>query len=227
MLMSNQVDPITLSQRLWPHARYYDKQIEVAYSVWNNVQTIVPAGNMLGKDYIAGRIVVLFFLTRYPCRIVTTSAKDDHLRVLWGEINEAINESVVPLRSDLGGPLISTHHELKRIYKGMPCPKSYVKGMVASRDSIASMQGHHVANRGDGIPRTLFISDESSSVPDDYFTMAGTWANRMLIFGNTWDCSNYFYRAVEGNPATKDPGGDIPADDWRNIAAIIERSKVG
>lgn len=211
---SKQIDPIRFSQTLWPGVHFYDKQIETIYSVWNNDETIVPAGNMLGKDFVAGRLILLFFLTRYPCRIVTTSAKDDHLRVLWGEMLQAVQESAFPLEATKGGPLILTHREIKRIYKGQLSKICYIKGMVAGHDSIASMQGHHVANRGDGIFRTLFVSDESSSVEDEYYKMARTWANSMLIFGNTWPCANYFYRAIEGDPATGDPGGDILADDW-------------
>lgn len=206
-----QVDPITLAKALWPDVKFYDKQIDIIYSVWNNDETVVPAGNMLGKDFVAGRIIPLFFLTRQPCRIVTTSATEGHLRVLWGEIKQAIQESVVALERAKGGPWTCTHNKITKIYKGQECPLSYVIGMVASQDSIAAMQGHHVANRGDGIPRSLFVSDESSSVPNEYFKMARTWANRMLIFGNTWDCSNYFYEAVEGTPDGRDPGGDIIA----------------
>lgn len=209
--MLRQTNPHRLAKLLWPDVYFYQQQREIIDSVWYNDETIVPAGNMLGKDFVAGRIVILFFLTRRPCRIVNTSAKDDHLRVLWGEIGEGINNSRIPLTTDKGGPLIVTHREIRKVYKGTVCPKSYVRGMVAGTDSIASMQGHHIANTGDGIPKTLFMSDESSSVEDEYFRMARTWANRMLLFGNPWQCSNYFFRAVEGDVATNDPGGDILA----------------
>lgn len=217
-------DPLALAGQLWPDIGFYKQQREIIYSVWNNVETIVPAGNMLGKDFVAGRIVILFFLTRTPCRIVTTSAKDDHLRVLWGEILQGIRESVVPLVAPYG-PLVPTHHQLKKLYNGQECPISYVRGMVASQDTIASMQGHHVStprgwmewlrrNRMQDMPRTLFVADEASSVVDEYFRMARTWAKRMLILGNTWPCENYFKRAIEGNPATNDSGGDIPLMDY-------------
>ena len=59
-----QADPFRLASSLWPDIQFYDKQIEVIESVWNNDETIVPAGNMLGKDFVSGRIIVLFFLTR-------------------------------------------------------------------------------------------------------------------------------------------------------------------
>ncbi len=43
-----QVDPITLAKALWPDVKFYNKQIDIIYSVWNNDETVVPAGNMLG-----------------------------------------------------------------------------------------------------------------------------------------------------------------------------------
>lgn len=206
-------DPLRFKALCWPDVMFYDKQIQIIESVRDNDETFVPAGNMLGKDFVAGFICVWFFLSRSPCRIVTTSAKDDHLRVLWGEINNFINTSEVPLTVDRGGPLIVKHHEINRMLpSGVRCPKSYIRGMVASADSIASMQGHHVANVGDGIPRTLGVVDEASSVPHDYWKMMGTWMKRGLVIGNTWPCENFFKWAVCGRPGTDDPGGDIPRE---------------
>src|SRR5271154_521237 len=99
------IDPIAFQQFMWPDVHFYDKQREIIYSVLQNDETVVPAGNKLGKDYVAGFICLYFFISRNPCRVVTTSVKDDHLRVLWGEINNFINTAKYPLRSDMGGML--------------------------------------------------------------------------------------------------------------------------
>lgn len=203
-------DPIGVCQELWPHVKLYDKQIEILYSVWDNLETVVPAGNMLGKDFTAGHLAVIFFLTRFPCRIVTTSTKDLHLNVLWGEINRAIQSSRFSLQSTRGGPLLVNHHEVRRIRGGQRAPLCYILGMVASPETAESFQGHHVPDIGDGIPRTLFIGDEASSLPDSYRTMARTWAKRMLFIGNPWPCENFFKKAVHGDPANNDKGGDWP-----------------
>lgn len=217
-------DPIAFGRIMWPDVKFYDKQVQVIESVVEDDMTVVPAGNMLGKDFIAGYIIVWFFCSRSPCRIITTSAKDDHLRVLWGEINNFIQSSKYPLTVDKGGPLVVHHREiLRRLPDGSVCPKSYVRGMVASLDTIASMQGHHVADVGDGVPRTLFVSDESSSVPDEYWTMARTWAKRALILGNPWPCANFFFQAVRGNPATGDKGGDLFSDDGKRCYRRVIR----
>ena len=227
MDLSKIVDPIAFINLLWPEVYLYQQQREICYSVQHNDETIVPAGNMLGKDFVSGLIILHYFMTRHPCRIVTTSAKDDHLRVLWGEIGNFIQSSAVPLTTDKGGPLTLNHQNLKKIVNGEECKISYVTGMVASPGSIAAMQGHHVAKTGDGIPRTLFVSDESSSVPDEYYTMARTWANRTLVIGNTWPCNNFFYHAIKGKPGTDDKGGDIPKPDtdvyYRKVIKITAR----
>ena len=84
-------DPIALMAALWPEIRLYDKQAEVVQSVWDNYETTVHAANEVGKDFIAARIVVVFFITRSPCRVVTSSAGETQLKaILWTEIKEAI-----------------------------------------------------------------------------------------------------------------------------------------
>jgi hypothetical protein len=220
MVAGRVVDPMKFIKLLWPDVYITQYQRKILYSLVENTETYVPAGNMLGKDFIASFAVLWFFLSRHPVRIVTTSAKDDHLRVLWGEIGQRIATSKYPLDYRQGGPLVLNHHDIRKIDpfygdkyakgKRIRCPISYMIGMVASADSIAAMQGHHVTARSleeanDGIPRTLFVSDESSSVPDAYYTMASTWFKRALIIGNTWQCENFWKRGVKG--------GNVPADD--------------
>ena len=255
---SQVIDPIEFCKKCWPHITLYDKQIEIMYSVMNNDETFVPAGNMLGKDFISGLIVIWFFMTRYPCRIVTTSAKDDHLRVLWGEIGNFIQTSVLPLDVIRGGCLIVNQREIRRIVNGEEDRVSYVIGMVASDDKVAAMQGHHASakdvenskkeNKGRRVdafaahdhplynlqglsspsqkttPLTLFVGDEASSLPNEYYTMCSTWAKRMLIIGNTWPCENFFKHAIKGKPGTDDVGGDIKAPNnghyYRKIIQI-------
>ncbi len=216
-------DPIEFGKKHWPDVQFYKQQREIIYSVRDNVETDVIAGNMLGKDFVAGFIVLWFFLTRHPCRIITTSAKEDHLRVLWAEIEGFIRTSKYPLLVADGGPLILTQRVLRKNVCGEICPRSYVVGRVASQDSMAAMQGHHVADLGDGVPRTMFLPDECSSVPHAYYLMARTWFQRMLAIGNPWPCDNWFKWAVHGEPGTNDKGGDIKAlDNGHYYRKVIE-----
>jgi hypothetical protein len=232
---AEQIDPLVLADAFWPTVHFYRQQQEIIRSVWENRITVVPAANEMGKDFVAAFIVLAFFLTRHPCRVVTTSAKDDHLRVLWGEIGQFLSTCRYPLMYDpkvgMTSGLIVNQREIKRVVEAKPEDVSYVTGMVASEDKLAAMQGHH-ATAAPGsmeeqlvLPLTLFVCDESSSVPDGYYKMADTWMHRALIFGNPWACDNFFKHAVKGNPETKDKGGDIPAIDGNGFDRKIIRIK--
>jgi len=221
MKNSLHTDPLKLKDLLWPHVTFYDKQIEVIYSVWNNDETIVPAGNMLGKDFVAGFIVIAAFLTRTPCRIVTTSVKGEHLDVLWGEIGRYIDEAEYSLDSRKGGPLIVNHHLLRKIVGGKLCKLSYVKGMVASDETKDAFGGHHIAKVGDGVWRTMLVGDEASGLKNSWLERAEKWRERLFLFGNPWECPlNYFRESVEGKPGGT-PGGDIFAPDGHCERKVI------
>jgi hypothetical protein len=192
------------------HSRYdglifYSKQKLIISSVWTTPETIVPAGNMLGKDFVAGWIAVNFFLSRNPCRILTTSVDGDQLgSVLWGEIRRFIQSSKYPLDAASGGPLLINDLHIRKVdvQSKQVDPLSYILGRVAKKGE--GMLGHHIAKTGDGIPRTLFIGDEASGLEDQMIDTAKTWADRVLLIGNPYDCENYFRRACrEGDIIAK------------------------
>jgi hypothetical protein len=188
--------PLALANWLWPEVSFYRQQEEIIESVRDVKETLVVAGNKLGKDFVAGFIITWFFLTRNPCRIVTTSAKDDHLRVLWGEINWFVQHARFPLSESQGGPLVVNQRELKKYLRdGSLCPTSYVKGMVAADDTIAAMGGHHAVPKvPDGLPHSLFVTDETSSVRDACYNVAAGWFERGFFFGNAWPTNNWWRR---------------------------------
>jgi hypothetical protein len=201
VIIAKQVDPLEFAKVVWPRVRFYKQQKDVIYSVMRDDETYVPAGNKLGKDFVAGFLALWFFLTRHPCRVITTSAKDDHLRVLWGEINWFIANAEYPLDVRRGGRLIINHQEIRKVLDtGQRCSISYLKGMVAAEDSIAAMGGHHAdPKEPDYIPHTLFVGDEASSLMDRYYGIVAPWAKRMLIIGNTWPCENFFKKNVQAS----------------------------
>lgn len=201
-------DPCKVIKLLWPRYLLSREQQEIAYSVWYNDETFVPAGNMLGKDFIAGLLALVFFITRSPCRIITTSVDHTQLEgVLWGEIRRHINECAYPLNAEDGGPLVINHLHIRKMIpvldpNGKPtdtrqlCGLSYLIGRVAAKGE--GFLGHHIAKTGDGIPRTLFIGDEASGLDDICYDRADTWSDRKLIIGNPYTCSNFFKRGVKG-----------------------------
>lgn len=145
-------DPLVFAKVMWPDTKFYDKQREIIYSVANNDETFVPAAHQMGKDYVSGFITLWYFLTHHPVRIITTSVKDDHLMVLWGEIGRFIDTAKYPLDHKKGGPLVIKHRELRKVVNGVQCKISYVKGMVSEKGE--GLAGHHA-------PHTLLVVDEA------------------------------------------------------------------
>lgn len=188
--MHNVVDPMALKDLLWPDVTFYKEQVDVVYSVVENDETFVPAGNMLGKDYVAGFICLYTFLAHKEVRVVTTSVKDDHLRVLWGEIGRFIQSSRHPLEVEKGGPLIVNHRDIRKVVGGRQCQISYMRGMVSERGE--GMAGHHAAF-------TLGVIDEASGVDDLVYTQMDTWSKRKLVFGNCNPCpqNHFFHKGVK------------------------------
>lgn len=211
-------DAMDFAKVLWPDVTFYGKQREIIYSVRDNDETFVPAGNMLGKDFVAGFIALWFFLSRHPCRIVTTSADYSQLEaVLWGEIRRFIQTAAYPLASDNGGPLVVNHLHLRKVVGGAMCGISYMMGRVSAKGE--GMLGHHVAETGDGIPRTLFIADEASGVDDVSYTRADTWAKRKLVIGNPYPCTNFFKAGVKGGDQYAKRRHSASGDDILPVAA--------
>ena len=200
-------DPLRFAKFLWPNVNFYKQQRDIIYSVRDNDETFVPAGNMLGKDFVSAFIALWFFLTRHPCRVITTSADYSQLEsVLWGEIRRFLQTAKFPLSHEQGGPLIVNHLHIRKLVlaKGKACGLSYILGRVAAKGE--GMLGHHIADTGDGIPRTLFIADEASGVEDISYERADTWAKRKLIIGNPYPCSNFFYKGVKGGDLCRKVG---------------------
>jgi hypothetical protein len=190
------VDPIDFAAVLWPNITFYDKQREIIYSVVHNDETFVPAGHMLGKDFVAAFVSLWFFLSRVPCRVVTTSADYPQLEaVLWGEIRRFVQTAAFPLEAP-AGPLVVNHLHIRKVINGTVDGLSYLVGRVSAKGE--GMQGHHIAEVGDRIPRTLWIADEASGVDDAGYKAADTWARRKLVIGNPYPCTNFFRTGVKG-----------------------------
>lgn len=109
-------------------------------------------GGNLGKDFIAGWVALWYFLTNKEVRVITTSVKDDHLRVLWSELGRHIQLCRIPLTVDKGGPLIVNHRDIRKYRKGEICQISYIRGMVSERGE--GLSGHHAES-------TLALIDEA------------------------------------------------------------------
>ncbi len=158
-----------------------------------NVETVVVAGNKLGKDWIGGFLCLWGFMCHKQARVVTTSATGEHLQVLWGEIGRFINTSKYPLLVKNGGPLVEMHQEIRWATEASAKnPMWYLTSRVASAEG-EGLSGHHA-------PWSMGAIDEASGVSDVAYKAMQGWAGRLLIFGNpnAVPSSHYFRAAGEG-----------------------------
>lgn len=183
-----------LKEALWPEVQFYDKQAEVIKAAFESAETYVPAGNKLGKDFVAGFIALGTFLVcqarGLTCRVVTTSVAEHHLKVLWGEIGRFLTTSKVPLLESQGGPLTVNYQEVRRAEeREAKNPLSYLVGRVSERGE--GLAGHHAEF-------TMLIGDESSGLDDTVYSMAQGWVQHMVFLGNPNPCANFFKRGCKG-----------------------------
>lgn len=205
-------DPIRFAKAMWPRVEFYNKQREIIYSVRNADETLVTAGNMLGKDFVTGFVALSFFLRPqmyfdpeyvrevesrrsadnphpHTVRIITTSAAEKHLMVLWGEIGRFATTARYPVLARRGGPLVINSMEIRYAHEAeAKVPLSYLVGKVSAKRE--GMSGHHAAY-------TLAIADESSGVDDEAYDEMTRWCKRFLGIGNPNPCNNFFYRGVK------------------------------
>ena len=200
-------DPFKFMAMCWPDIKLYDKQAEIIESVIENDDTIVPAGNALGKDFIAAFIALWFFLSRRPARVITHSVDQPQLKnVLWGEMRRFIANSRHPL------PLRVSEGIDTGIRRNTMC-SSYLIGRVTRKGE--GLLGHHEAKGPDGEPRTLFIADESSGIDNEAWEAADTWAHRRLAIGNPYPCENFFKKSAK-------EGDRVSVDGTRYYQKIIQ-----
>ena len=202
------IDPVDFYHVCWPEGVLYQKQVEILRSVVTNQETVVVAGNGLGKDYISAVLALYWMCSRRPARAVTTSVKSDQLDdVLWGEIRHLLSIA------DLHLPLHYNHLHIRQRYNdGRFVPKCELVGQCVGKGE--SLLGRHLPQ---DIPRTLVIYDEASGIDTEVYTRAATWTHRTLIIGNPFPCENFFRKAVET--------GDIPSPVGTHLKQHVIRIK--
>ncbi len=221
------IDPYDFQRMCWPDMVLASYQREIIDSVVANYETVVPAGNALGKDYIAAFIALWWQCSRRPARTVTTSASGNQLNdVLWGEIRQLINTSRHPL------PLQYNHMHIRQVdNQGEFVDKSELIGQTVTKGE--ALLGRHLPQFLN-IPRTLVVLDESSGIKNTVYESCKTWAHCILIIGNPFPCANFFQEKAEaGN--VKSITGDglrtnvihVRAEDSPNVKAGLQEIREG
>ena len=225
-------DPLKMLAVCWPHITLYDDQVDIIESVARgNKVTMVPAGNMLGKDFISAFISLWFFCSRTPCRVLTSSVDHSQLEgVLWGEIRRWIDTSKYPLG------IKSNHLHLKQLRSdGSVDPLSEMIGRVAQRGVPEGLLGRHVARGPNGQSKALGVVDEASGFEDIHKNAMETWVHQLLVIGNCYPCTNFFREGVKDGdlPNPYEPGlfyrkvFRIPAERSPNVRYALAEIAAG
>jgi len=223
------IDPMKFKELCWPDVTFYREQKKIVYSVRDNEETFVPAGNQLGKDFITAFICLWFFCSRRPARVVTTSVKADQLNdVLWAEIRRFLDTSRVPL------PVQYNHLFMRQVRRdGSLEPMASLIGQVTRQGE--SLLGRHLARGPGGLPKTMAVFDEASGIDSQAYESSDTWAHRKLVIGNCYPCSNFFFSGVTaGNLEHPTHKGTlfrnvikIKASDSPNVKLGLAQEKAG
>ncbi len=194
---------------------FWQKQLEVCDSVDRFGTTLVPAGNSVGKSFMAARIALAFLLSHPNSIVFTTSPSQNQLAtILWKEIRSAIRKMPFPLGVEPKGtgPI-----DLKL------SSSWYMTGHVTNR--IENATGHHAEH-------LMVLIDEGSGVPEA--TYEGAWSlnpSRIVVFGNPLHRQGRFYdlcrvaEAEADNPARTSNLIRIPSTSSPDIH--LERSPRG
>ena len=243
--------PLKFGKHFWPDNEFWSAQRRMILGVKQCVEVAMPACKEIGKDYGAGFVALSFFIdprmyfdegyvaeierqrkpgwNPHTRRIITTSIKDEHLDVLWGEIARFYTTCKVPLNWREGGPLVMNHHEIRFASEGgadVKNPLNYLRGQVSKPDSVEGMSGHHAAY-------TLFIGDEASGLSDSVHKGAQGWAKKFLYPGNTNPCRNFWYRMCKEGDKRDESGKltrmviSVAAVDSPNVAYALKEKQLG
>jgi len=213
---------------VWPGCSYWEKQREILLSVRDNYSTVVHSCVESGKDWIAARLVLWFFSTRHPCRVICTSSSVGQLRrVLWGEIDRAFRDTAIPLGID------KKHMMLRRLDPaGRPYANDWVQ--LVSVAAVENLMGTHLAS-DDDTPRILAVLDEASAVSDELAELIESQAHRILVIGNPLRMSGRYANMIRGGDVVDEfrPGRfrrrviHIDVRKTPNVAAGIAWDKEG
>ena len=152
-------------------------QRSLVKAILENKYVACTAGHGTGKSYVAAALVLWFLSTNPDSRVITTSASWELVEnVLWREIRDMYEKSIIPL----GGQLLNTslEYDNKWIALGL------------STDNPTRFQGKHAG-------RVFVLADEATGIEQPIFEAAESLAlsgeDRILLQGNPTDPTSAFY----------------------------------
>lgn len=184
-----------------------DHQRQIMESVRDNRRTLVIACNSIGKDWLAGTLV-LWWQSIWPeCETITTAPTGDQVRLIqWKEIRGMWEGATIPLGGDF--PDVMPEWRLG--------PKRFAFGRATN--TMEKISGHHS-------PHQLIIITEGSAVQQSIYdgvrSLMASGDAHLLVITNPTMPSGECYDAATG----KISGYNVitvGAEDTPNIKACRE-----
>ena len=155
---------------------YWSKQQEICRSLIEYPTTVVPAGNAVGKSYVASGILLWFLYCRQNSIVFSTAPSQTQLEaILWKEVRSAWKNATLPL----GGRLTGNPEKIAIDQRW------YAIGHATNK--MERMTGHHAGE-------LLAVIDEASGVADaTYEAVQSLNPSRKLLIGNPLRPEGQFY----------------------------------
>lgn len=180
-------NPARFNRRILGRSPYWYRQAEICESVRDYPVTLVPAGNMVGKSFVAAGLI-LWFLAHHPGGMVlcTAPTQVQLQEVLWKEVERAYQGSRIPL----GGRLLRSPHKVD-LGGGW-------QALAYSTTKTERLSGHHAGD-------FLAVLDESSGIePEIIEAVDSCNPSRLLMLGNPLRPDGPFYERCQNAEAAPD-----------------------
>lgn len=184
---------------------WWSRQREIGRAVVDYPIVVVPAGNSVGKSYMAADLVLWALYRRAHSIVFTSAPSQSQLEgVLWKEVRRSHRKSLIPLGGEItgSGPIRLNLSE-----------DWFAYGHVSN--SVERMSGHHAGD-------LIAIIDEGSGAPQAVFDAVNSLnPSRLVVMGNPLRPDGQFFelcqRAEEGAkniklirvPSTESPHIDL------------------
>ena len=194
-------NPGLFNSAILGRAPYWSAQREIADSVVKNRITLVQAGNLVGKTYVAAGLLLWFLYTRPNSIVISTAPTQTQLEeVLWKEVRTAWKHSRIPL----DGRLLADPQKIAI------SDTHFAIGYSTTKTERIS--GHHTYH-------LLALIDEFSGIaPEIVEAIDSLDAGRLLAIGNPLRPDGPFYERCQS--ADENPHANllvVPSTDSPDI----------
>lgn len=170
-------EPLPVIRSQWPETVLDDFQQDIIRSFFTPSVTeiFIKGCAKAGKGCAVAIAINLWFLAHPQSKIILTSQRFQHaMEVIFAEVAAWRQRMQFPGPGELRRAGI-THHE-----------QHYVT--IANPDTGEGFSGQHG-------PHSLFVFDEATSVPDEFYDLAKTQAKLIVALANPRTLSGWFRRA--------------------------------